>query len=172
LNLKQEAIFNVINAIVGVKDVQQLMKLSEIRYGFLNYVAKYSLARDKYFITPQSLSHLESHGLLKELRLRRGLKSQKNGFTYEHPIPANVIGDQILLCQGNSAKIKEILEWSDWIFVLTTEENNKLASRLTHGMPLGWRFFEDNVLARYLEVGIITSSTSYSEIEVFGSVAR
>jgi hypothetical protein len=172
MNPKQTAIFEVINAIVKINDVRQLMQLSEIRYGFLNYVAKYSLARDKYFVTPRSLSHLKKHGFIKNSELRRGLKSQKNGFTYEHPVPVNVIGDQILLNHDSPKKIAKILEWTDTVFVLTTGEDNLLVKRLANSMPTGWRFFKDDVLARYLEVGITEAGIDHLEINVTGAVAR
>lgn len=172
MNRKQKAILEVINAIVKINDVHQLMQLSEIRYGFLNYVAKYSLARDKYFVTTRSLAHLRKHGFIKDSNLLRGLKSRKNGFTYEHPVPANVIGDHILLNHDNPNKIREILEWTDKVFVLTAEENSLLGNRLAHSMPEGWTFFEGDVLARYLEVGIAESGIDHLEIDVSGAVAR
>ena len=172
MNEKQRAIFEIINAIVKIKDVHELMKMSEIRYGFNNYVAKYSLARDKYFVTAKSLAHLKKFGFLKDSKLRRGLKSRKNGFTYEHPVPANVIGDQILMHHNNPRKIQEILAWSDSIFVLTTGENDKLKMNLIHSMPPNWKFFKDDVLARYFEANITEPGVKHTEITVSGAVKR
>ena len=56
-----------------------------IRYGLLNYIAKYSLAKETYLATEASLEHL-SEPLLKDGKLRR-VQNLKNKFTYEHPIP-------------------------------------------------------------------------------------
>ncbi len=59
-----------------------------IRYGLLNYIAKYSLAKETYLATEASLEHLLKNKFLKDGKLRRAIQSQKNKFTYEHPIPS------------------------------------------------------------------------------------
>ena len=50
MNELQEFIFKIIINIFKIDQIEKFYKRSEIRYGILNYVAKYSLARDKYYI--------------------------------------------------------------------------------------------------------------------------
>jgi hypothetical protein len=172
VNEKQSALYDVICSIVQIKNVTELMKYSEIRYGYLNYVAKYSLAKDTYFATELSYSHLKKGGFLQDSRLRRGLKSQKNGFTFEHPIPANVIADQILLYRNDPSMIKDILKRGDCVFVLTKSEDDCLRSNFVSSMPKNWNFFTDNILERYLQTGIVQPDTPTIEVSVYGSVKR
>lgn len=51
MNELQEFIFKIIINIFKIDQIEQFYNTSEIRYGILNYVAKYSLARDKYYVT-------------------------------------------------------------------------------------------------------------------------
>ena len=51
MNPLQTKIFNVINAIIRIDDFGEYYKDHTIRYGVLNYVAKFSLSKDKYLIT-------------------------------------------------------------------------------------------------------------------------
>ena len=125
MNTLQKDIYSVICSIVKINDFDRMYKDNTIRYGLLNYIAKYSLARDSYFTTEASLNYLLANGYIHNGRLRRGLKSQKNGFTYEHPVPCNVIGVEIARSRNNAEKIAKILDWSDKVTVLTAEENEK-----------------------------------------------
>ena len=172
MNERQSAIYKVICTIAKIEDIEKIIHFSEIRYGFINYVAKYSLARDKYFATETSFKTLEAGGFLKNSKLLRGAKSKKNGFTYEHPVPANVIAEFILVSRHDPSAIKNILSWTDKIFILTTDENRRLGKSLVSSMPPDWKIFSSDIFARYVEAGIITNQSKIIEVDVYGSVAR
>ena len=53
------------------------------------------------------LEHLENKNFLNKKGLRRGLKSRKNGFTYEHPIPSNRICAEIINNRFNKKLVKK-----------------------------------------------------------------
>ena len=72
---------------------QKIINNSAIRYGILNYVARYSLANDKYFITDKCLNYLNELDLINDRGLLRGKKGSKYKFTFEHPVPSNIIAD-------------------------------------------------------------------------------
>ena len=172
MNIIQSKLYRVICAIAEIREFDCIIKESAIRYGFLNYVAKYSLANDKYFVTEQSMRHLISNAYLNEAGLRRGLKCKAYGFTFEHPVPSNVIAEQIINHRNDKEKIQFILERTDCIHVLTSEENSKLNGRLVNSMPDGWDLFNDDILARYEVSGIISPGSKKSTIDVYGSIKR
>jgi len=172
MNALQEDLFKVICSIVQINDFDRMYEDHTIRYGLLNYIAKYSLAKDTYLATESSLDYLLKSGFIKNGKLRRGLKSQKNQFTYEHPIPSNEIGREIVKNRTDSGQIAKILQWSDNVTVLTTEENERFRLlKLTQKMPEGWEFFSDTPFARYLACGICSKPPSL-EIEMTGQIVR
>lgn len=143
-----------------------------IRYGLLNYIAKYSLASDVYLATENSFDYLRRSGFIKDGRLRRGLKSKANKFTYEHPVPCNLIGREIVENRLDASDIARILDWSDKVTVLTSVENERLAAGgLSNKMPLGWKLFEDSPFARYIACGICDGQPSF-EVSMTGSLKR
>ena len=83
MNELQKKIFNLINAIIEIDDFEAYYNYHPIRTGLMNYELKYSLAKNKYLITRMCLEHLENKNFLNKKGLRRGLKSRKNGFTYD-----------------------------------------------------------------------------------------
>ena len=172
MNELQEKIFNVIKAIVQIDNFPAYYEDHAIRYGLLNYVAKYSLAKDKYLITRKAIDHLTKNNFLSDGRLRKGLKNRKNGFTYEHPVPSNIISTKIVEHRSDEAMLIKILEWTDKITVLTTEENTILTERgLTKDMPMNWRFFQDSQFARYNSSGICNEQ-DLIELPVYGQLKR
>ena len=172
MNELQKKIFNVINAIIEIDDFEEYYKDHTIRYGLMNYVAKYSLAKDKYLITKMCLEHLENKNFLNKKGLRRGLKSRKNGFTYEHPIPSNRICAEIINNRFNKKLVKKILDWSNHIVVMTTEENNSLRKiGLQNNMPEGWLFFKSDVFSRYQNNSLVENNPKLS-INVYGQIYR
>ena len=78
MNDLQLKIFTVIKAIIQIDDFDEYYKDHTIRYGVMNYVAKYSLANNKYLITQRCLDHLKQKRFLNNKGLRRGLKSKKS----------------------------------------------------------------------------------------------
>ncbi len=111
-----------------------------------NLIAKYSLANDHYFTTQTTLSLLNSKGL--DIK-KRSNKKKKNEYTFEHPIPAKVVLDELLKVKTKEERLK-ILEFSDCVVILSNEENKNLKRQ---SMPSAWRYF-DNLYARYEEAGI------------------
>lgn len=171
MNTLQKQIFDVICGILSVDDIVSYYAESAIRYGILNYIAKYSLAKDTYFATQKSLRHLETLQLLKDNKLRRGLKSTKLKFTYEHPIPANIIGEEIIKFHKKPDAIKKILSWTDVVTILTKEEDDILGQHFRSKMPKDWKFFESPKFARYEQSGIACEANLLS-IQVYGKVSR
>ena len=172
MNLLQKKLFHVIKAIAQIDDFQNYYLNHAIRYGFLNYVAKYSLAKDNYLISDKALDHLSNNNFLVEGGLRKGLKNRKNGFTYEHPVPSNVISSEIVKYRDDEEMIAKILDWTDLVTILTTEEDTLLTScRLGKDMPSGWEFFQCSQFARYDSAGL-PNKAKLKEINVFGPLKR
>lgn len=171
MNLKQNRIFEVIYALLQINKFPEYFQDHTIRYGFLNYVAKYSLAADQYLITEKALNYITKNNFLRGGSLRKGLKCKKNGFTYEHPIPSNIISSEILKFRKDKNMIIKILNWSDLIVVLTCEENFSLSKKgFERNMPSNWQFFKSNPFERYKISGLLESPLM--EINVHGQVTR
>ena len=181
MNDLQKNIFKVIVSILetdGVLDRfedkesygdKKVMDNSSIRYGFLNYIAKYSLANNSYFITSKCYEHLQDLGLIKEGKLLRGSKGSRNRFTFEHPVPSSVIADAIIKNVGNKNKIKKILRETDLVTVITYDENNMLnKSGFMRKMPNN-SFAQKDMFARYKMSGVEVPTT---KIKVYGAIGR
>ncbi len=172
MNSLQKKIYIVIKAIIQIDDFDEYYKDHTIRYGVMNYVAKYSLANDKYLITKRCLDHLNQNKFLNNKGLRKGLKSRKNGFTYEHPIPSNRISQEIIKERRDIRIVEKILKWSDHIVVLTKEEDDSIKKAgLQSKMPDNWTFFEDDIFARY-KYSELLKDAPLNEIDVYGQVCR
>lgn len=171
MNGLQKQLFTVICALMQSDGFSETVKNGAIRYGFLNYIAKYSLAKDRYSVTPAAKKHLETNRFVIDRGLRRGLKSKRNGFTYEHPIPANVVADELLSKLDDLGHAKRVLEWADMVTVLTIEEDQRLSGILRSKMPHDWRYFDSDRYARYAHANIDTNEC-LKEIPVFGAIKR
>jgi len=182
MNELQEAIFQVIISIFKNKFLskrfkkhleykgQKIIENSAIRYGVLNYVAKYSLANNEYFITEKCFKYLTNLNLINEKGLLRGKKGSKYKFTFEHPIPSNIIADLLYDNYNDEAKLKDILKETDIVTVLTYEEDEILnKSKLTSSMPPDWKIFKNNSFERYVYAGITIPK---QKIRVYGALAR
>ena len=89
MNELQEAIFEVLKSIFKNNNLlnrfqkheeyrgQKIIENSAIRYGILNYVAKYSLANDEYFITEKCFKYLNQLNFFSEKGLLRSKKGTK-----------------------------------------------------------------------------------------------
>lgn len=172
MNSLQEDLLTVICTIAKIDDFERMYEDHAVRYGFLNYIAKYSLARDAYLVTESSLEYLIQSNFLKGGKLTRSKKKKDNKFTYEHPIPSNIIGREIVSSRHDSAKIAKILDWTDKVTILTADENNRLELfKLKEEMPDGWKFFSDPQFARYFACGIC-SEEPLIEIAMTGRIVR
>lgn len=182
MNELQEAVLDVIVAIFSIEDIhnnfdkdgpwkgQQKIRHATIRYGLLNYVAKFSLANDRYFVTEKSKKHLVDNNFLKNGVLRRGDKGKHGGFTHEHPVPANVIADLLYRYRSDKVKIREILLRTDQVTVLTYQENELLSKNgFTQAMPSGWNIEDGDIFERYLRSGVEVPTET---VAVTGAIAR
>ena len=152
MNELQENILKVIQSIVQTDGLyknfstnspwkeKKIINHSAIRYGILNYVAKFSLSNDTYLITEKCKKTLIEKGLVTKGKLLRNQKGNKNKFTFEHPVPSNVIADLILLDPNDDEKIKNILLKTNLVTVLTYEENSLLNKDLVANMPNNWSY--------------------------------
>ena len=148
---------------------KKIIDNSSIRYGILNYVAKYSLANNSYFITSKCYEYLNNIGLMKKGKLLRGSKGSKNRFTFEHPVPSNVIADEIIKNIGDRNKIMKLLIETDLVTVITYEENDMINEcGFTNEMPEN-SFVQMDMFARYKISGVEVPSR---KIEVYGAIAR
>jgi len=172
MNSLQVDIIKVILSIVSIRDFDRMYEDHTIRYGLLNYIAKYSLSNDYYLATEVSLQHVVSHGFLKDGALRRGVKSQKNGFTYEHPIPSSVTGRLVVENRADPDEVARILALSDFVVILTSDENDKFRRfGLTQKMPEGWCIEDGNPFARYVACGIC-DERPVLEVKMTGQIKR
>ena len=182
MNELQEAVLKIIIAIFSIDDIhknfdrdgpwkgQKKIRHATIRYGLLNYVAKFSLASDRYFVTEKSKRHLISNNFLKDGILRRGDKGKHGGFTHEHPVPSNVIADLLYDHRNDILKMREILIKTNQVTVLTYEEDGLLtANGFTKSMPPGWNIEDGDIFARYVKSGVEVPT---EKINVTGAIAR
>ena len=179
MNEIQNAIFHLINNILSddffdakLKNhkEQKIIENSAIRYGLINYVAKYSLANNEYLVTDKCLNYLQSQSLISEKGLLRGKKGNKHKFTFEHPIPANIITDLLYKNRKDKKMMLKVLKATDLVTVLTYEENDEInKSRLTSSMPNDWEIFQDNPFIRYSISGVESPTKT---IKVYGALAR
>ena len=168
MNELQEAIFEVLKSIFKNNNLlnrfqkheeyrgQKIIENSAIRYGILNYVAKYSLANDEYFITEKCFKYLNQLNFFSEKGLLRSKKGTKFKFTFEHPVPSNIIADLLLENFNDENKLRDILKETD-------------ISNLTSRMPSDWKIFKNNNFDRYTYAGI---NIPTRKIKVYGALAR
>ena len=83
----------------------------------------------------------------------------------------DVISSELVNNRNDIDMIRKILKWSDYIVVLTTEENLSLRnSGLERKMPADWTFFKNDPFERYKKAGLFQED--FSEINVYGQVVR
>lgn len=114
----------IIHSLVNLENID--FHNGDLGYGLSNYIAKYSLAKDKYYISK------EAYNLIQELfdnipnPLIRSSK-QKNGFTYDHAIPVNKVKNKLLELTNKSLEsVQNVLKASDYVTIITTFENDLL----------------------------------------------
>ena len=99
----------------------------------------------------------------------RGSKGPKNRFTFEHPIPSNVIADEVIKSIGDKNKIMKILRETDLVTVITYEENDMInKSGYIKKMPIN-SLTQKDMLARYKLSGVEVPTR---RIKVYGAIAR
>ncbi len=147
MNEVQEVIFEIICKIATIPNVSKYR--STVLYGLTNYIARYSLMNDYYFISEKAKNHIiENNWSLNPLA--RGKKSIKNGFTYEHLVPSSFVTTEILI-NPSRENIKQILIKTDFVAIITQDENKNI--NLQSNMPIGWKIGDD-VWVRYKDSNI------------------
>ena len=97
----------------------------------------------------------------------RGSKGTKHKFTFEHPIPSNIIADHIIENIADKGRIKMILQETDLVTAITYNENNLInKSGFIKEMPPG-SYENKDMFARYKMSGVEVPS---KKIEVYGAL--
>ena len=106
---------------------------------------------------------------MKNGKLLRGSKGSKNKFTFEHPVPSNIIAEEVIKNIGGKNKVKKVLRETDLVTVITYQENDMInKSGFASKMPED-SFIKKNMFARYKMSGIEVPTR---KIEVYGAIAR
>lgn len=164
MNELQKVIFEIIYKIVNVENIFNYGQSTT--YGLKNYIARYSLAADQYYISEQALK------LFKSLQIPTPLTRSainKKLFTYEHAIPASYISKLIQQSDLSKDAVANLLQLSDCVAIITKEEDKLLAKNYAATMPDKWEAFNDSPFQRYKEVDIKLSQIKW---EVKGSLKR
>ena len=163
MNKLQNTYLNIIHALIKVEGIFD--HGSDTQYGLINYIAKFSLGADSYYISEHAYSKLSDDPPYR----RRG-SFPKKIFTFEHPIPANVTRSMLreLVYQDTSLdKVAKILTSTDYVVALTQEENNRIKKEYKTKLPKDWKVGDDPFI-RYKDTGIIISR----KISVQGAIVR
>jgi len=151
MNKLQNVILEIIYQISNVEGVFDFG--NDTLRGLQNYIGRHSLANDQYYVSEDAFASFGEFGLTVPLR-RSKLKDLKRYFTYEHPVPKNVVANYIKNSNRTLPEIKKILEFADYVILVTKDEDKKLNQLHRHKMPSDWIYFEGSKLARYESVGI------------------
>jgi hypothetical protein len=146
MNDLQKVIFNVIVNIANTPDVFKYK--NSTLFGLRNYISRYSLGNDKYFVSEKAYSLFDEHKLKLPL-LRSKLRKLKKHFTYEHPVPSSVVLKHIKNSNKTADEIKAILQVADCVTLVTKEEDKLVSKDHKSRMPKGWICFEGSNFARY-----------------------
>lgn len=144
----------IIHALINVADIDY--NNGNLGYGLSNYIAKYSLAKDEYSFSKEA--HSLIIGLFDNIPnpLIRSSK-QGNGFTYDHAIPVNIVKTKLLeLTDKSLESVQKVLIASDYVTIITTEENDTLNERgLKQRLPNNIEWTDQvNPFVRYIASNI------------------
>jgi len=141
LNTLQEVYLKIIHSLVNIDGIFDHGAATQ--YGLLNYIAKYSLANDTYYISKLARSLVV--GEEPFARKKSFPKSSKvdpvRTFTFEHPIPVNQIRNFLLKTDRTIDSIQKILDATNYVVVLTQSENKSI--KLKTKMPDLWEIGDD-----------------------------
>ncbi len=164
MNELQTVIFEIIYRIVNVENVFNYGQSTT--YGLKNYIARYSLASDKYFISENALEVFNTLQISEPLT-RSAIDKKK--FTYEHAIPASYISKLIQQSDKSKDTVARLLKLSDCVTIITKQEDKLLAQKYASKMPNPWVPFTDSPFQRYKETDIRLSEIRWG---VKGSLKR
>jgi hypothetical protein len=163
----QDKLCEIIHVLVNIPDIFNFR--DDVLYGLKNYIAKHSLASDYYNLSK------EAETLLIDKRFKNFDSPftrnwiDKKRFTYEHPIPANVVCKLLKDSDRSPDSVKKILSAADCVTVITKNQDNLLSARFSSKMPDGWTYPGGDSFIRYKQVGIELSS---KKLKVKGNLVR
>ncbi len=164
-NALQEVYLKIIHSLVNIDGIFDHGAATQ--YGLLNYIARYSLANDTYYISKLARSLVV--GKEPFARKKSFPKSSKTDpvrtFTFEHPIPVNQIRNFMLKTDLSMKSIRQILEDTNYVVVLTQSENESI--KLKTKMPGIWKIGDDPFI-RYKNTKIVLDGT----VELKGAIVR
>lgn len=165
INTLQEAYLKIIHSLVNIDGMFDHGAATQ--YGLLNYIAKYSLANDTYYISKlaRSLVIGEEPFLRKQSFPKSSKTDPERTFTFEHPIPANQIRNFLLKTDCSMESIGKILDATNYVVVLTQSENKSI--KLKTKMPDLWEIGDDPFI-RYKNTAITLDGT----IKLKGAIVR
>ncbi len=164
MNSLQDTICEIVYRIANVPNVFD--HRDDVLYGLKNYIARHSLASENYFISTEAEKEFNRNGI--SYPFRRGLIDKKQ-FTYEHPIPTNIVCKQIQISDRTLDSIRNILFFADCVTIVTKEQDGKLTKAFASRMPEGWTYLADDKFTRYKQVGIVLSDR---KVPVVGALVR
>ena len=156
MNELQITIFEIIYHIINVNNVFSYGQSTT--YGLKNYIARYSLAADEYFISVEALEYFQSSNCPNPYT-RSAI--DKKLFTYEHTIPASYILKLLQQSDKSRASVTKILKLSDCVCIVTKTEDKILAEKYRSTMPDSWKAFRDDPFQRYSESNIKLSNLKW-----------
>lgn len=155
MNKLQKSLLKIIIELSKIEEIDK--HGDDLIYGFRNYVRRFSLAEDEYFITRSARSVIAKHDLSKKfMRCWKNNNGKKYKVKYDHAIPAKEVVKLILGNKDDENEIVNILLKTNFIVILTPEEDKRLSKKHRDSMPPNWDYKEDNSFARYsiLEIDI------------------
>lgn len=165
LNTLQEVYLKIIHSLLNIDGMFDHGAATQ--YGLLNYIAKYSLANDTYYISKSARGLVE--GEEPFARKKSFPKSSKTDpvrtFTFEHPIPVNQIRNYLLQTDRSMESVGEILSLTNYVAILTQAENQSI--KLKTKMPKLWQIGDDPFV-RYKETDIVLDGI----VKLKGAIVR
>lgn len=140
-NALQETYLKIIHSLMNIDGMFDHGAATQ--YGLLNYIAKYSLANDTYYISKlaRSLVIGEEPFARKKSFPKSSKTDPERTFTFEHPIPVNQIRNFLLKTDYSMESIGKILDATNYVVVLTQSENRSI--KLKTKMPDVWEIGDD-----------------------------
>jgi len=164
MNELQQAYVKIIVALSNIPEIWEFG--GDTLYGLSNYIAKFSLASDEYWVSQRGFEELERQGLSLS-PLRRGHVSKKL-CTFEHAVPVSIIRQLIKGSSQTEEYISKILKETNCIVIITQEENKILSKQYRQHMPKNWVLGDGSPFARHEECGI----KILGRIQMTGAIIR
>ena len=171
MNDLQTQLYEVIYSIATSFEFDRSYKNSSVRYGFLNYIARFGLADEKYFVSPSARDVILGKTNASGEYLIRSFKKRCSDIVYEHVVPCKVVADLIMLNRASRDHIKYVLIKCGIVCIVTREEDNILRKCYKSTMPSNWDFENGTPFARY-HSALTIKNKSFSTIKMKGVLVR